>query len=124
VPRLALLGVGLGLFQTPNNHGLIGSVPHERLGIASSVISIIRSVGRSLGTAIATAFVGMRLAAVTNDSGPQDFAALNVADNPLLLGAFMEGYGYAYVTAACLGLSALVFTMIAAAGRSRGGGGR
>ena len=117
VPRLALLGVGLGLFQTPNNHGLIGSVPHERLGIASSVISIIRSVGRSLGTAIATAFVGMRLAAVTNDSGPQDLTALNVADNPLLLGAFMEGYGYAYVTAACLGLSALAFTLIAAAGR-------
>ena len=103
VPRLALLGVGLGLFQTPNNHSLVGSVPPERLGIASSVISIIRSVGRSLGTAIATAFVGMRLAAVTNQSGPQDLAALNVADNPRLLTAFMEGYGYAYTTAACLG---------------------
>jgi len=117
VPRLALLGVGLGLFQTPNNHGLIGSVPPERLGIASSVISIIRSVGRSLGTAIATAFVGMRLAAATNQSAPQDLAALNIADSPRLLTAFMEGYGNAYLTAACLGLSALVFTLIAAAGR-------
>ena len=119
VPRLALLGVGLGLFQTPNNHGLISAVPHERLGIASSVISIIRSVGRSVGTATATAFVSMRLAAATNDSAPQDLAALNLADNPPLLSAFMEGYGYAYTTAACLGLSALAFTLIAATGRGR-----
>ena len=120
VPRLALLGVGLGLFQTPNNHGLISSVPPERLGIASSVISIIRSVGRSLGTAVATAFVGMRLAAVTNESGPQDLAALNLSENPRLMEAFMEGYGYAYMTAACLGLSALVFTLIGAAGKGAG----
>ena len=119
VPTLALLGVGLGLFQTPNNHGLISSVPHERLGIASSVISIIRSVGRSVGTATATAFVSIRLAAATNDSAPQDLAALNLADNPPLLSAFMEGYGYAYVTAACLGVSALVFSLIAGVRRGR-----
>ena len=124
VPTLALLGVGLGLFQTPNNHGLISSVPHERLGIASSVISIIRSVGRSVGTATATAFVSIRLAAATNDSAPQDLAALNLADNPPLLAAFMEGYGYAYTTAACLGLSALAFTLIASTGRGGSGGGR
>ena len=92
-------------------------MPYERLGIASSVISIIRSVGRSVGTATATAFVSIRLAAATNDSAPQDLAALNLADNPPLLAAFMEGYGYAYATAACLGLSALTFTLIAAAGR-------
>ncbi len=118
VPRLALLGVGLGLFQTPNNHSLIGAVPPERLGIASSVISIVRSVGRSLGTAAATAFVGMRLAAVTSESAPRDLAALNLADHPRLLGAFMEGYGDAYTTAAGLGLSALAFTLIAARGGS------
>lgn len=118
VPRLALLGVGLGLFQTPNNHGLISSVPPEQLGIASSVISIVRSVGRSLGTATATVFVSTRLAAATNDSMPQDLAALNLVDNPLLLGAFMEGYGYAYTTAAYLGLSALAFTLISATERS------
>ena len=61
----------------------------------------------------------MRLAAVTNQSAPQDLAALNIADSPRLLGAFMEGYGNAYTTAACLGLSALAFTLIAAAGRGR-----
>ena len=118
IPRLALLGVGLGLFQTPNNHALISSVPPEQLGIASSVISIVRSVGRSLGTATATVFVSMRLAAATDDSMPQDLAALNLVDNPLLLGAFMEGYGNAYTTAAFLGLSALGFTLIAATRRS------
>lgn len=119
VPRLALLGVGLGLFQTPNNHGLISAVPHDRLGIASSVISIIRSVGRSVGTAAATAFVSIRLATATNDSMPQDLAALNLADDPRLLSAFMEGYGDAYTTAAGLGVVALTFSLVGAARRGR-----
>ncbi len=120
VPRLALLGLGLGLFQTPNNHSLISSVPPERLGIASSFISIIRSVGRSVGTAAATAFVSLRLLAVTTESAPRDLTALNLADDPRLLSAFMEGYGYAYTTAACLGVTALMFSLIGGARRTAG----
>lgn len=111
VLRLALLGIGLGLFQTPNNNALISSVPANRLGIASSFISIVRSVGRSLGTAMATAILSARLVAATGPA-PHDPAALKMADDPALLSAFMHGYGYAYAAAACLGVVALAASLI------------
>jgi EmrB/QacA subfamily drug resistance transporter len=112
IPRLALLGIGIGLFQTPNNNSLISSVPPNRLGVASSFISIVRSVGRSVGTAMATAIVSARLLAVTNESAPEDLTALKILDDPELLSAFMHGYRYAYTAAACLGVVALTASLI------------
>ncbi|MGH7852255.1 MAG: MFS transporter, partial [Candidatus Binatia bacterium] len=41
---LGLMGVGMGIFQTPNNNLLMSSVPRHRLGVGSSVLSIVRSL--------------------------------------------------------------------------------
>src|SRR5918996_4232165 len=54
---LALLGVGMGLFQTPNNNLLMSSVPRQRLGIGSSFLSIVRSLGYSAGAGLAATIV-------------------------------------------------------------------
>src|SRR5258705_7930927 len=54
---LALLGVGMGIFQTPNNNLLMSAVPRHRLGIGSSVLSIVRSLGYSIGATPAPALV-------------------------------------------------------------------
>ena len=110
--RLTLLGIGLGLFQTPNNNSLISSVPLNRLGIASSFISIVRSVGRSVGTATATAIVSTSLITVTNEAASRDLTALKTVHDPALLSAFMHGYRYAYTTAACLGVVALTASLL------------
>lgn len=107
IPRLALLGIGLGLFQTPNNNALMSSIPANRLGIASSFISIVRSVGRSVGTATATAIVSAQLMTAGN-TAPQDIRALKVGTDPELLAAFMLGYRYVYTVAACICIVALL----------------
>ncbi|MGK5093903.1 MFS transporter [Deltaproteobacteria bacterium TL4] len=46
------LGIGMGIFQAPNNSVIMGSVPRESLGIASGLLSITRTLGQTVGIAI------------------------------------------------------------------------
>ncbi len=55
------MGVGMGIFQTPNNNLLMSSVPRNRLGVGSSVLSIVRSLGYSIGATLATVIVSYSL---------------------------------------------------------------
>lgn len=55
--KLALLviGVGVGIFNTPNSSALMGSVTKEQRAVASSVISATRNIGMATGMALAAA---------------------------------------------------------------------
>lgn len=55
VLRCFLIGFGVGIFQSPNNSAVMGSVPRERLGIASGLLSITRTLGQTTGTAVLNA---------------------------------------------------------------------
>lgn len=50
--RMALCGVGFGLFQSPNMNALMSSAPPERAGGASGVIAIARLLGQTSGAAL------------------------------------------------------------------------
>lgn len=51
---VAMLGLGSGLFQSPNNSLVMSTVPKSQLGIAGSVNSLIRNVGMVVGISAAT----------------------------------------------------------------------
>ncbi|HEV7717555.1 MAG TPA: MFS transporter [Arsenicitalea sp.] len=57
--RLALCGMGFGLFQSPNNRVLITSAPRERTGGASGMLSTARLFGQSIGAAFAAMIFGL-----------------------------------------------------------------
>ena len=98
---LALMGVGMGIFQTPNNNLLMSSVPRQRLGVGSSVLSIVRSLGYSLGATLATAIVSYFLLISMGTTSLQNLAGRAAAhDNSLVLAAFLRGYRYALLIAA------------------------
>lgn len=50
--RMAITGAGFALFQTPNNRVLISSVPRERSGQGSGMISTSRLLGQTMGAAM------------------------------------------------------------------------
>jgi EmrB/QacA subfamily drug resistance transporter len=52
---LAPMGTGMGIFVSPNNSVIMGSVPPERLGIASGLLGITRTLGQVTGIAILSA---------------------------------------------------------------------
>jgi EmrB/QacA subfamily drug resistance transporter len=51
--RLALFGVGTGIFQSPNTSAAMGGVPRPHLGVASAVLSEMRNVGMVMGIGLA-----------------------------------------------------------------------
>jgi EmrB/QacA subfamily drug resistance transporter len=100
---LALLGLGMGLFQTPNNNLLMSSVPRHRLGVGSSVLSIVRSLGYSVGAAMAVALVSAQLATTTGHTSLEfltDQTTAGVSSDGLA--AFLRGFRRAFLTAAAL----------------------
>ena len=56
--RMALAGLGFGLFQTPNNRTMIAAAPRERSGGASGMLGTARLLGQTTGTALVALFLG------------------------------------------------------------------
>ncbi len=50
--RYVLVGVGVGLFQSPNNSAMMGTAPRERLGVASGLLAMTRNLGQTVGIAV------------------------------------------------------------------------
>lgn len=59
--RLVLLGVGQGMFMSPNSSAVLGSVPRPRVGTASGTLAQMRVNGQALGIALSGAIVATRL---------------------------------------------------------------
>ena len=51
--RMAICGVGFGLFQTPNMKAIMSSAPPHRSGSASGIVATARLVGQTSGAALA-----------------------------------------------------------------------
>jgi DHA2 family multidrug resistance protein-like MFS transporter len=75
--KLAICGIGFGLFQAPNNRAMLSAAPPHRGGAAGGMLSTARLLGQSCGTAAAA----VSLAAT---SGPSE---------ALLIGAGLGALG-------------------------------
>ncbi|MDE2406060.1 MAG: MFS transporter [Sphingomonadales bacterium] len=62
--RMALCGVGFGLFQSPNNRAMIASAPRGRSGAAGGMLATARLLGQTTGAvAVAAGFHWLGIAA-------------------------------------------------------------
>ncbi len=96
--RLAAVGSGAGLFGSPNNSALLGSLPRSLMGIASGMQATMRNLGMVVGTAISGAVWTGRMAyhaAELAQGGELDQAALQVR-------AFVGGFQDALVVSALI----------------------
>lgn len=59
---LAPVGMGMGTFQSPNNTSIMNAAPRNRLGVASGILSMTRTLGQLVGIALLGAFFASRLA--------------------------------------------------------------
>ena len=51
VIRFLPVGLGMGMFQSPNNSAIMGAAPRDRLGIASGMLAVTRTLGQTTGIA-------------------------------------------------------------------------
>jgi EmrB/QacA subfamily drug resistance transporter len=101
--RLALFGLGTGVFQSPNNSAVMGSAPRSHLGIASGILAAVRSLGMVLGIAtggaVLYAFVSPSILQRTTLKSSE--AAV-----------FLSGLKYAYIVGGISTLIAAVTTLV------------
>jgi DHA2 family multidrug resistance protein-like MFS transporter len=50
--RMAVTGLGFGLFQSPNNRAIISSAPRNRSGAAGGMLATARILGQTTGAVI------------------------------------------------------------------------
>jgi EmrB/QacA subfamily drug resistance transporter len=104
--RLMLLGLGQGLFMSPNSSAVLGSVPWNRVGTASGTLAQMRVNGQSLGIALGAAIVAARLPVhLAESGGGAPTAALR---NAALAGAIHDAFAVAAVICAVGIVSSLV----------------
>ncbi len=75
VLRFLPVGIGIGCFQSPNNSAIMGAVPRERLGVASGLLSLTRTLGQTVGIAVIGALWSTRVFAYTDDATLPDASA-------------------------------------------------
>jgi EmrB/QacA subfamily drug resistance transporter len=59
--RFMPIGLGFGIFQSPNNSAVMGAAPRERLGLVSGMLAISRPLGQTTGIAIMGAIWASRV---------------------------------------------------------------
>lgn len=69
------LGIGVGVFSSPNNSAIMGSVPPEYMGIGGGLLTITRLLGQITGVAVLGSIWATSVAAASGGSLPPEGAS-------------------------------------------------
>jgi MFS family permease len=108
---VALMSIGNGLFQSPNNSLIMSNAPTHMLGISGSINALIRNLGMISGISIAVLILYGRM---SHKIGYKVSDYVTGRDDVFIYG--MKG---AYLTAACICLFGAVLTAIRLINRRR-----
>jgi EmrB/QacA subfamily drug resistance transporter len=70
---IATLGFGMGFFSSANNSAVLNTAPRDRIGTASGLLSLVRTLGQGTGVPVAAALFGVF---ASGHAGLVDHAAL------------------------------------------------
>jgi MFS family permease len=78
---LTILGLGFGLFSSPNTNVIMGSVQRKFYGIASATVSTMRLIGQTLSIGIATLIFALLIGRVqiTPDQYPTLLSSIHIS---------------------------------------------
>ena len=106
---LALLGLGGGLFWSPNTSITMGAAPRNQLGVASATLNTMRNMGMVFSFAIALA-----VAAAAMPPALMNAVFLGTVGHlsPAISAAFTSGMGRAFLASALISGLAMVFSSL------------
>ncbi len=103
---LFLNGLGIGLWNVPNNSVIMGSVPPSRLGVVGAFTNLTRNVGNVIGQAVASGVVVAIMA-----SHDFDIPLSAIAETPGATVAFIDGWRASYLLATAYAVIGLIFAI-------------
>ena len=65
-------GLGVGIFQSPNNSAVMGAVPPHRLGVTSAMLTITRIFGQIVGVTVLGTIWAARVSAYSGIADPTE----------------------------------------------------
>ena len=95
-------GIGIGIFQSPNNSAIMGSVPPEYTGAAGGLLHLTRLLGQVVGIAVLGSIWAARVAAEAGGTLPEGGATAASAE------AQVAGLHSVFLLAAAIMLAATV----------------
>ncbi|HEX2954122.1 MAG TPA: MFS transporter [Bacillota bacterium] len=107
VAALAVVGFGIGLFQTPNNSAIMGAVPPTKRGIASGMQATMRNIGMVLGVAISGA-----LFTSSHDALMKSGIAHGLQGAALKSASFVGALHITYIVAAVFAAAGIITSLI------------
>jgi EmrB/QacA subfamily drug resistance transporter len=107
---LVVLGVGGGLFWSPNTSAVMGAAPPERLGVASATLATFRQTGMVTSFALALAVAA---AAIPAQLVGAIFLGTSVELGSVVMADFTVGMTHAFLVSALIVLGASAMTYIA-----------
>jgi len=99
VLRLVVVGVGFGLFSSPNTSAVMGSVRQDKLGVAAGILGTMRFMGQSIGLAL----LGMVMAATLPSQAFLAVFAGLTSQGGLIVSEFVVGMRDFFLIAAGIG---------------------
>lgn len=79
VLRMLPIGIGMGVFSSPNNSAVMGAASRKRLGIASGLLALTRTLGQTTGIALLGAFWAARAVTLNNAPLPDGVTSASAA---------------------------------------------
>ncbi|MEM1994639.1 MAG: MFS transporter [Nitrososphaerales archaeon] len=95
---LFILGLGNGMFSSPNTNSILSSVSRERYGLASGTIGTMRTMGQSIGIALMGSIVSYAMPSGTfmhlsSDASGLTTLFVNGAKTAFLTASILSGIG-------------------------------
>lgn len=104
---LVILGVGLGIFSSPNTNAVMGSVERSSYGVASGTLGTMRLAGQMLSMGIAMMVIAIMVG--------------NVQITPELYPAFIASMKISMVVFAVMCIAGIFFSLVRYSGRGDAG---
>lgn len=104
---LAIIGLGIGMFQTPNNCAIMSSVSHNRSGTASSMLATMRNLGMVFGASLSGSLFSYRQIYLTKILTLNGISGIEL-NNMVFTGAMR----FTFITGAILACAAIITSLI------------
>jgi len=91
--HLGLVGLGVGLFTSPNNSAIMGAVPQAIQGLASGLVATARTLGMILGVAISGALFGSEIHRLLPGTGQDALAVVHAYGHAIRIVAAVAATG-------------------------------
>jgi EmrB/QacA subfamily drug resistance transporter len=109
---MAIIGLGIGMFQTPNNYTIMCSVPSNRSGTASSMLATMRNLGMVFGASLSGGLFSYRQIYLEKVLTLKGVSGIEL-NNMVFTGAMR----FTFIAGAALAFAAIITSLIRGPGK-------